>query len=278
MKANRRGPRFTAAAGALALALAGTTLAFAGAASAAQAAPAPNQQVHNSHHKTTLHLNLAPMPTGTVSTGYNADGTMFIQVNATGFTPGSAHWVDVFSNGMANPFGEVTANSAGQLVATVNVPSIPDGSQVWLLDNGTNTNPIAKSSPVMTGNSGPYRLHAVETGFPPGSLRGHATLVYNLVARTLTVTLTASGLTPGAHAAHIHDGYCPVQGPVQYMLTDFTANSHGNISSETRVVTGVTTSPLTAGFYLNVHQGNSNNILSNGQPTIYFRPLLCADL
>jgi hypothetical protein len=69
MKANRRGPRFTAAvaAGALALALAGTTLAFAGAASAAQAAPAPNQQAHNSHHKTTLHLNLAPMPTGTVS-------------------------------------------------------------------------------------------------------------------------------------------------------------------------------------------------------------------
>jgi hypothetical protein len=29
------------------------------------------------------------MPAGTVATGYNADGTMFIQVNATGFTPGS---------------------------------------------------------------------------------------------------------------------------------------------------------------------------------------------
>jgi len=32
------------------------------------------------------------------------------------------------------------------------------------------------------------------------------------------------------------------------------------------------------GWYLNIHQGNSGNILSNGQPTIYFRPLLCADI
>ena len=34
---------------------------------------------------------------------------------------------------------------------------------------------------------------------------------------------------------------------------DFTANSHGNINNETRVVTGVTTLPLPAGFCLNVH-------------------------
>jgi hypothetical protein len=32
------------------------------------------------------------------------------------------------------------------------------------------------------------------------------------------------------------------------------------------------------GWYLNLHQGNSNNILANGQPTVNFRPLLCADL
>ena len=35
---------------------------------------------------------------------------------------------------------------------------------------------------------------------------------------------------------------------------------------------------LTGGWYLNLHQGNSNNILSNGQPTINFRPLLCANI
>jgi CHRD domain len=118
----------------------------------------------------------------------------------------------------------------------------------------------------MTGNSGPYKLHAVETG-SRGSLRGHATLVFNPVAHTLTVTLTASRLTPSADAAHIHDGNRSVQGPVQYMLADFTANSHGNVSNETRVATGVTTSPLTAGFYLNVHRPGRRPGRSSRSPT-----------
>jgi hypothetical protein len=39
--------------------------------------------------------------------------------------------------------------------------------------------------------------------------------------------VTASGLTLGTHAAHIHVGSCASQGPVQYMLMDFTANGAG---------------------------------------------------
>jgi hypothetical protein len=36
---------------------------------------------------------------------------------------------------------------------------------------------------------------------------------------------------------------------------------------------------LSGGWYLNLHQGNSSNILSrSGQPTIYFRPLKCASI
>jgi hypothetical protein len=62
------------------------------------------------------------------------------------------------------------------------------------------------------------------------------------------------------------------------MLRDFTANSRGVISNETRTVTGVTAAKLSGGWYLNLHQGNSSNILSNGQPTIYFRPLDCANI
>ena len=30
--------------------------------------------------------------------------------------------------------------------------------------------------------------------------------------------------------------------------------------------------------YGNLHQGNSNDIVANGQPTVNFRPLLCADI
>ena len=92
-------------------------------------------------------------------------------------------------------------------------------------------------------------------------------MAYDPQARTITVTLTASGLTPGAHAAHIHVGSCASQGPVQYMLMDFMANSRGQIRAEVRTVTGVTMPVPATGWYLNLHQGTSSNILANGQPT-----------
>jgi hypothetical protein len=68
------------------------------------------------------------------------------------------------------------------------------------------------------------------------------------------------------------------QGPVKYMLKDLLANSRGKIVNAVRVFTNVTTPIPASGWYLNIHQGNSNQILSNGDPTIYFRPLLCANI
>jgi hypothetical protein len=229
----------------------------------------------NPARKTTLNVSLSPMPAGIITTGFNKDGSRFIQLNATGFAPNSAHWVDLFSDGQANPYGEVTANSAGQLVNAVNVPSIPDGSQVWILDNGTNTNPIAKTPALTSANEGPYPVQAVENGFPAGSLRGHATVVYSPAAQTIAVTLTASGLTPGPHAVDISLGFCTNQGPRLYKPKDFTADSHGNIDGQTHVITGVTVGMPLTGWYVTVHQGDSSEIMSNGQPGYLFRPLFC---
>lgn len=48
--------------------------------------------------------------------------------------------------------------------------------------------------------------------------------------------------------------------------------------SRTVSVTGPTGSIPAADRYLSLHQGNSNNIPANGQPTINFRPLLCANI
>ena len=62
------------------------------------------------------------------------------------------------------------------------------------------------------------------------------------------------------------------------MLMDFTANSAGQILNQTRTVTGVTSGIPATGWYLNLHQGTSNNILRNGQPSIFFRPLLCQNI
>ena len=141
--------------------------------------------------------------------------------------------------------------------------------------------PLGLTSTAMSRCGRPHRLISVEVsavGISYGTPRGRATVSYNARRHTLTVTVSASGVTPGPHAAHIHLGSCESQGPVKYMLRDLVANRHGRIVHAVRVFTGVTTPIPASGWYLNVHQGNSRDILSNGQPTIFFRPLICADI
>jgi hypothetical protein len=278
--ANRVRRRVIAAAVAAgALAVAGTAVATSGAA-VAQAAPAAHSQLFGTHgfiakeaYRVRLRLNLAPMPTGTVTTGITPAGRPFVLLDAFGLTPGSAHTVTLGGK----PIGTLTANGTGMAVTIFDVPAIPLYNRVRILNDGPGTSVIAVT-PAIGASNGPYPLRAVEAGFPLGSLRGHATLVYDPVARTITVTVTAAGFTPGAHAAHIHIGSCSSQGPIRYMLRDFIANKFGNIDHEIRVLTGVTALAAT-GWYLNLHQGNSHNILnSEGQPTIFFRPLLCDNI
>jgi len=238
----------------------------------------------------TTQLNLMSMPQGTATLGRDNFDTIDVTVDAFGLTPGSSHGVELV-NGLGKlvtVFQTLTANGTGGAQATLD--STYKGTQApnWrvVILNGTagdpvSTEPIAESSPTTVGANTTYPLTAVEvdpTGMSYGTPQGTATLVYNPSAQTISVTLNASGLTPGAHAAHIHVGSCQSQGPVQYMFMDFTANSDGQIVNQTQTVTGVTTPVPATGWYLNLHQGNSNNILSNGQPTINFRPLLCADL
>jgi hypothetical protein len=266
--ANRKKLRISAAAVAAGtLAVAGTTLAASGA-SAAQIAPAHAASAAASHD-TVLYLNLTPMPQGTVSEGQHG-----VTVSAFGLTPGSAHTVELFTFGGVRVLGTLTANGVGQASAVF--PATARGLRsVAVLNAGAGTAPIAVTGPLSRGAQ--RELHAIDAGVV-SPLRGHATVAYDPAARTITVTVTASGFTPGTHAAHIHAGSCQSQGPVQYMLPDFTADQFGFINHETRVVTGVT-SFNAANWYLNLHLGNSNDILdAAGNPTVFFRPLLCANL
>ena len=235
------------------------------------------------------HLRLQAMPAGTAAFVWNAEGQLTVQVNATGLTPGSSHAVELQAPGGTpiTPFSNLTANGAGQAQATLtsaDTTPVPVGSHlVILLDDQMGaiaSVPIAQTPAVASGQMA-YQLQAVAigpTGTSYGTPQGTATVAYSPQARTITVTLTASGLTPGAHAAHIHVGSCASQGPVQYMLMDFTANSAGQIVNQVRTVTGVTMPVPATGWYLNLHQGTSSNIVANGMPTVNFRPLLCANL
>ncbi len=62
------------------------------------------------------------------------------------------------------------------------------------------------------------------------------------------------------------------------MLRDLVASRRGRITRAVRVFTHVAAAPPASGWYLNIHQGNSDDILRGGQPTIYFRPLICANI
>ena len=230
-------------------------------------------------------LRLHPMPEGTVRFG-RQHGRLIVHAALFGLTPGSAHRVDLRLPGRGPVrFSTLTANSVGQARSTLSshyTGHVRPGSRLMIRlgtgAHGPATNPIAVTQR-LGGRHRLYRLRAVETGpSGRGPLRGHAALAYNASRHTLTVTVSASGLTPGPHAAHIHLGSCMRQGAVEYMLRDLVAGPRGRVVHAVRTFRNVLTPIPAHGWYLNIHQGNSATILRNGQPTIFFRPLLCANI
>ncbi len=235
-------------------------------------------------------LHLRAMPTGTVTFGRKGRGRLTVRADMSGLTPGSSHAVNLVLPGRFRSirFSPLTANSVGQadsILQSSFTGHLPPGSRL-LVRMGVHGGavagePIAVTRRLSHPGRGPHGLIAVEVspgGVSYGTPRGRATISYSRRRHTLTVTVSASGLTPGLHAAHIHLGSCRSQGPVKYMLQDLVANRQGRIVHAVRIITNVTTPIPGHGWYLNIHQGNSSNILSNGQPTIFFRPLLCADI
>lgn len=218
---------------------------------------------------------------------HDTQGNLLAHVDVLGLTPGSVH--DVLITGSAGPelrFSTLTADSSGRADVTLTASGgwlRPDSRLVILLGSGGGSlagEPIAQAGPLYH-EPGPFTLYPVTAG-PDDSMAarpsGRATISYDAAARTLTVSVTARGLTPGAHAAHIHLGSCLNQGPVKYALADFIADGNGDVIDQTRVVTGVASVPGPGRWYLNLHQGNMNQILANGTPTMLFRPMLCADI
>jgi Cu/Zn superoxide dismutase len=276
-KISRRGLRITAAAagaGVIAVAAWATT------AHAATSAMAASQ--------VSTRVQLAPMPQGTVTYIRNSRGEVDITVSAFGLTPGSVHRVELVNRlGAVAIFHSLTANSAGQARGETldSRYTGPVGSMRIAILNGDGMTPVTLPAIARTGGYDTgrrtYQLMPTETGEGGtnyGTPQGTAVIAYDQSKRTISVTVSASGLTPGAHAAHIHLGSCNVQGPIQYGLADFIANARGQIVDQTRVVTHVATPLPASGWYFNLHQGNSGDIVANGRPTINFRPLLCADI
>lgn len=248
--------------------------------------------------KTMVEVALGSMPTGSVVFSRDSTGKLVAQVSLYGLTPGSVHTVEIDSNkapSRITVFNSLKANDLGQAAATLNSPdmaALPKGSTFAIrLGPGTgaaNDNPVADEIIAQTARLADnpvglrYPLLAVDdnpNGTSAGTLAGKAMLTYDPNVHTLTVTLSASGLAPGPHAVHIHVGTCVSQGAVKYMSpNDFVADELGQLVNQTQVIGNVSSNPLVAGFYLNLHQGDHTTILRNNSPALAFRPLLCADV
>jgi hypothetical protein len=237
---------------------------------------------------------LAPMPAGTVTVSRAGQEHLQAHLRLFGLTPGSSHTVAIDGLNGAGPavaqFPVLTANATGQVDTTLTslgrFAALPPVSRfvIRLGSDGSAlaAEPIAESDalPAQAGRAiaGFHAVTANGAGAVTGQPRGRAALSYDAAAQTLTVTVSATGLNPGPHAAHIHLGSCASQGPVKYMLPDFIADSRGDIDHQTRVVTGVPSVPGPGNWYLNLHMGGMNQILAGGAPTLSFRPLLCTNV
>jgi hypothetical protein len=234
---------------------------------------------------------LGSMPTGTLTVHHTSRHGLSIGLSAFGLTPGSSHEVGLsMALCVASTGGSgvhvAQADGSGQLNAHFNVRGrkARNAASVSLLlgTPGASGGGVSPTKVIACANM-PDPLQGtaqvpLKSKLGWGSnLSGSFSTTYDAAAQTLTVAVTARGFVPGStHAAHIHQGTCQAQGGVVYMLPDLVADASGDIHA-VRTVTGVT-SPPASGWYLNIHLGDSNQILSGGNPTLAFQPLLCANV
>lgn len=233
-------------------------------------------------------LKLAAQPEGSVTLGRDQQGDLTATLNVTGLTPTLAHAVDLDVAGKAvATFTNLTADGVGAdnnvTVTSTFKGAVPNAAHVVLrLSNTTDAQsqePVAISGAAVVGrNANLAAVDVDQNGKNEGALTANAVLDFNAQAQTLKITLNATGLTPGAHAAHIHAGTCQAQGAILLMMNDFMANANGDVVNQSRTITGVTSAPTAGQSYLNLHMGNMNQLLdANGNPLPTFRPLLCAN-
>ncbi len=243
-----------------------------------------------------VNLPLGDQPSGTVTLSWDPQTkNVTAKLQMVGFTPGSSHAMHIHQGSCAAqgdvlvPFPDVTANDGGAIDTTV-TSSQPSAAG---LAAGTFLNihlaPAAQLggpgslgyTPISCADITPAASTAVTMAPPPQPgqhPQGSAKLTYDPAKKTLSVDATASGLVAGsAHAVHIHLGSCASQGAVKYPLNDLVASPTGTAETTT-VIQNVDQAPPASGWYVNVHLGSSSQIQQNGQPTLYFQPIICGNI
>ena len=235
-------------------------------------------------------------PSGTVALSWDPQTkNVTATLQMVGFTPGSSHAMHIHQGSCAAqgnvlvPFPDVTADDKGAIDTTVtsSQPSASGLAPGTLLNihlapgDQLGSQDSLGYTPISCADITPAASTTVTMAPPPQPgqhPQGSATLTYDPAKHTLTVSATASGLVAGSdHAVHVHLGSCDSQGAVKYPLNDLVASPTG-AAETTTVVQNVDQAPPASGWYINVHLGSSSQIEQNGQPTLYFQPIICGNI
>jgi hypothetical protein len=243
-----------------------------------------------------VNVALGDQPSGTVALSWDPQTkNVSAKLQMVGFTPGSSHAMHIHQGSCASqgdvlvPFPDVTANDGGAIDTTV-TSSQPSAAG---LAAGTFLNihlaPAAQLgapgslgyTPISCADITPSAsttLTMAPLPEPGQHPQGSAKLIYDPAKKALSVAVTASGLVAGSeHAVHIHLGSCGSQGVVKYPLDDLVASPTG-AAETTTAIQNVDQAPPASGWYINVHLGSSSQIEQNGQPTLYFQPIICGNI
>jgi hypothetical protein len=243
-----------------------------------------------------ISVPLTAQPSGTVSLSWDPQTkNITAKLQMSGFTPGSGHAMHIHQGScqaqgnVLVPFPDVTADNIGAIDTTVtsSQPSASDLAAGTLLNihlapadqlgspDSLGYTPISCADITPAASTTLTMAPLPQPGQHP---QGSATLTYDPTKKTLSVAATASGLAPSSsHAIHIHLGSCDSQGAVKYPLNDLVASPDGKAEAST-VIQNVDAAPPASGWYINVHLGSPSQIEQNGQPTLYFQPIICGNI
>jgi Cu/Zn superoxide dismutase len=232
---------------------------------AALPAVAAAHKGHHGHHRsgTATVVRLAPVGDQTAR-GFaelrQRTGALSVALRVRGLTPGQFYATDLHSGtcggtgasvvtfpslyaderGVARLVTTVPTDAAANFVATgfsVDVHATDAGSAAISCGDLTVKPPKPAKSAAVTFLKG------------AASERGRAELFQR--GADVTVWISLRGLTPGAHAVHLHVGSCSAHGAVAVSLGDVTAGPDGKASM--RIASTATIPVVTKGYSLDVH-------------------------
>jgi Cu/Zn superoxide dismutase len=193
-------------------------------------------------------------------------GALSVALVVAKLTPGAFYAAHVHAGTCAAPgaaalnLPDIYADERGVAKLVVTVPTAAGADYLaggFSID--VHAGPSASATPVISCGDiaakivKPEKIAAKAFLKGAASERGHAELVQN--GSDVSVWIKLSGLTPGAHALHLHAGSCAALGAVAVSLGDVTAGPDGTVLAKVSALSSIPV--VTDAYALDVHAGAS---------------------